>query len=258
MRFSAFYGTPAILLLVCSVFFNACIIGKPPGYVLKQVRNDTLVNNTITASDALTIQKTDVLGIWISSLNPSEDLIFNTPGATRGKTAGYQISEEGNIYMHKLGRVPVLGLTLKEVKTLLEKELQPYLKDPVVTVNFENHKIVMLGDGGVSKVLEIPGDRITIFEALGQAGAPFENNKLNDVVVIRERDGNKEIKHINLENTSVFGTPWYYLEANDVVVLTPNKERTVLEQRRLQNQQIATFIVQGVTITLLIFNNFIR
>lgn len=248
------FSATVVLLL----FATSCSVIKPPGFFLKNVTKDTTVSNLVATEAEVKIQNTDILDISVSSLNPVDDAVFNAPGDIKGTSSGYQISSDGNIFLHKLGKVFVTGLTRKELKIKLENGLQSYFKDPIVTVNFENHRVTILGAMGTSKVLNIPTEKISIFEALGTAGGNLENAKLNNVVVVRESDGNKEIKHVNLEDHSIFSSPWYYLQPNDVVILIPDSEKSTQEQKRLQTQTIATLALQGVSLAVIIYSNFIR
>jgi polysaccharide export outer membrane protein len=215
-----------------------------------------------TAADggaALKIAIGDILSVTVSSLNPDEDAVFNAPANNNiNPGAGYQVGSDGFIRLHRLGLIKAEGVTRKELKEKLEKELTPFLKDPVITVQFLNHRITVLGEMGAAKVINMPAEKISLFEALGEAGSTFTNTQLNDVVVIREQADTKQVKHINLEDHSIFASPWYYLQPNDVVVLVPDKERVTQDQQRLQNQQIATFVLQGVSLAVLVYANFLR
>jgi polysaccharide export outer membrane protein len=222
------------------------------------VVRDTIINNSGANESEIKIQKTDILSVTVSSMNPGEDLVFNAPGDSKTTTGGYQVNQEGNIYLHKLGSLPVLGLTRREVKSKLEKELQAYFKDPVVSVNFVNHKVTLLGELAASKVIDMPTERISIFEALASGGGTSANAKLNSVVVIRENAISKEIKHINLEDQSIFNSQWYYLQPNDVVMLTPDKDKINKEEKQLKLQQTTGFVLQSLSIAILLYNVFVK
>jgi polysaccharide export outer membrane protein len=44
-----------------------------------------------------------------------------------------------------------------------------------------------------------------------------------DVAVIRERDGKRIITKLDLRSPEIFSSPCYYLEQNDIVIVSPNK-----------------------------------
>jgi polysaccharide export outer membrane protein len=82
---------------------------------------------------------------------------------------------------------------------------------------------------------------------------------MNDLMIIREKDPtSKEFKHINLENNSIFTSPWYYLQPNDVVVVNPDERRVEEESRRSRYQQGSAIILQALTIVILVYQIFIR
>ena len=130
-----------VILFCATVLYSSCSVSKPT-YIFKDIVRDTVIQGFTDADVALKIQKNDVLSITISSLNPMEDALFNAAiGAAKGEGsgAGYLVNEDGNIYLHKLGPVMVRGMTRTTLKTKLETDLLPYLKDPIVTVNYANH-----------------------------------------------------------------------------------------------------------------------
>ena len=249
---------PVFLLIVITFLAASCKVTNKSSYILKNIPRDTVVNNSVPDNADLKIQPSDILSVSISSLSPEQDVVFNAPGESKSNIAGYEVNADGNIYLHKLGKVQVSGLTRRELKVKLEQELQPYFKDPVVSVNFENHRITIVGESGVSKIVDMPAEKISIFEVLGFGNSTFTDINFSDVVVIREKDNKKEINHLNLQDHSVFGSAWYYLQPNDVVVLTPDKEKTNLDEQRQKNQQLATFILQGVSLAVIIYANFIK
>ncbi len=235
----------------------SCSTIKSPGYLLKEISKDTVIANTSEAAGELKIAAKDILLVTLSSLSPAEDAVFNAPGEVKNGTGGYKVTEDGKVFFHKIGVLSVAGLTRRELKTKLENELQPYFRDPVITVNFANHKVTVLGASSSSKVIDMPAENISIFDALAiSPGASLENIKINNIMVVRERSGSKEIKHINLEDKSIFNSPWYYLQPNDVVLLTPDYEKTEKQERRLRTQQTTSFVWQALSIVILVYQLF--
>ena len=115
--------------------------------------------------------------------------------------------------------------TLNEVKSLLYERLKKYLKDPVVNIRFLNLKISVLGEVSRPGTIRLTNKRVTIFEAIGLAGdmTPYSNR--TNVLLIREQNGRRFIKRINLQSSKVFTSPYYYLQQNDVVIVDPNKTK---------------------------------
>ncbi len=242
-----------IAVLVSCIFISSSCKIYQPTYYFKDIRRDTVITGLVNPELEIKIKKDDVLSISISSLSPVEDELFNK--SSGGK--GFQVTTDGHIYLHKLGRTPVAGLTRQQLKEKLEKELLPYLKDPIVTVNFANHRVTVFGETA-SKIIEMPEERISLLEVMAQAAGITPNSQLNHLMVIRENGNTKEFKHLNLEDPSIFTSPWFYLQPNDIVVVKPNEEKINTEQRRTRNQLMYTTLLSGITFVFLIVDRITR
>lgn len=191
------------------------------------------------------IQKNDLLSISVSSLNADASKLFNAPNEAAIQTsrtltgipyaAGYLVDQEGFIYFPVLGDIKVAGITKKQLqeritKYLLDKRL---LVDPIVNVRYLNYKVTVLGEVGQPSVINVPSEKITLLEALGLAGDLTIYAKRDNVMVIREEEGKKIVKHLNLNSNELFTSPYYYLKSNDIVYVEPNKARvTSVSQAR--------------------------
>lgn len=250
----------SLILFFSTVIYSSCSVSKPT-YVFKDIVKDTVIQGFTDTDVELKIQKNDILNLTISSLNPSEDLLFNNAiGTAKSEetAAGYLVSLDGNIYLHKLGSVMVVGMTRKELKIKLETALLPFLKDPIVTVSFANHYITVMGEVGGSKLLNMPADKISLIDAIAETGNVTPNASLKNVMIIRESAGAKQFKHINLEDASIVTSPWYYLQPKDILVMKTNEDKIYKELRRTRNMQIFTTFVSVVSITLIIFDRIFK
>ncbi|NEM97746.1 polysaccharide export protein [Pontibacter sp. BT327] len=183
------------------------------------------------------IQKNDLLSISISSLNPEASLVFNMPNltATQAPTvagnvtqaSGYLVDQDGNIQFPFLGNVKAAGLTKKEFKNYITTELvrRKLLLDPIVNVRYLNYKVSVLGEVAHPSVLTIPNEKVTLLEALGLAGDMTIYAKRDNVMLIREEDGKKVIRRIDLTSDVLFTSPYYYLRSNDIIYVEPNKSK---------------------------------
>lgn len=233
---------------------SSCQVSKVNSY-FKNIKNDTLLTVPKVQGDEMKIKKGDVLTVTISSLNKEEDQLYST-GADQ---IGYEVGGTGNIHLHRLGQVMAEGLTRKQLKSKLEQALQPFLKDPLVTVNFANHFITVIGEVGTPHVLQMPKERITIIDALAQSGNASQTSELSRVIVIRDSsETQKFVKHINLEDHSVFNSDYFYLQPNDVVVLNPDEKLIKQQQRAAKYQQVSSIVLQFITTALIIYNTFFR
>lgn len=183
------------------------------------------------------IQKDDLLAISVSSKSPELAIPFNTnsmtittlgaPQAAQPAQTGYLVSSEGDIVFPILGRIRVTGLTHMELASLIEKLIVDggYIKDPTVTVKLLNYKISVLGEVKQPGVKKIETDRITILEAISLAGDLTIYGKRDNISIIRETNGLREIASVNVSNKEIFTSPYYYLQPNDVIYVEPNKKQ---------------------------------
>ena len=183
------------------------------------------------------IQENDILSISISSLNSEASAIFNPPvnnnirsttvTGNNTEPGGYLVSSDGTIQLPVLGSMKAAGLTKKELKDnitnmILSKKL---LVDPLVEIRFLNFEVTVLGEVARPTVITVPSEKISMLKAIGLAGDLTIYGKRENVLLIREEDGVKKTRHINLNSSNFFNSPYYYLKPNDVVYVEPNKAK---------------------------------
>lgn len=98
----------------------------------------------------------------------------------------YLVDPEGNIEFPVLGRLKVAGLTRTELTNVLESKIAAYVTDPIVNVRIRNYKVSVLGEVTRPGSFTIPDERITLLEALAQAGDMTIYGRRDNVLVIRE------------------------------------------------------------------------
>ena len=193
--------------------------------------------------------------IVISSLNREEDVIYNAPAASSGSLTGsgsgvgYLVDANGNIQQHKLGVLHVENMTRRELKDKIQKDISPYLKDPVVTVRYLNHRITVLGEVGKPGVIQMPEEQLSLLEVLGTTGDVTPFARRDNILIIRETSNGKTFKRLNLENHSLFTSEWYYLQPDDVVYVEPN-DKKVNEENRNKRQQVISMALSGLSIAI--------
>jgi polysaccharide biosynthesis/export protein len=260
MKLINFNGIAISMLLITMLFTSACINTRTATY-FNDVNDATLSSNTPIPESI--IQKNDLLSISVSSLNPDASAIFNTPnssgvvGAGGNPASGYLVSADGTIQFPILGPIKAAGLTkeqLKEslVKKLLEKQL---LKDPIVSIRFLNFRVTVLGEVKNPAVVNVPNEKISLLEAIGLAGDLTIYAKRDNILVIREEDGNKTIKRLNLNSNELLSSPYYYLKCNDVVYVEPNKARVATAGR---SQQWIPIVVSGLSLIIIAVDRVVK
>ena len=242
-----------VLVLLCLAVFNSCTPAKNIIY-FKNLQKDTTLNNVVNNNLELKIRKNDLLSITIISPDPISTPLFNgVPGSSSGNNetalGGYLVDNEGNILVYKIGSIHVEGMTRNELKQLLQRELMPYLRDAVVTVRFLSNRITIIGEVAQPQVIIMPNERLTLLEAIAQSGDIPLTGRKDNILIIRENPTGKQFKRLNLNDNSIFTSPFYYLKPDDIVYVEPSKLKI---NNTAQTQQILSYILSGISILITI------
>ena len=188
----------------------------------------------ITDPVEIKVSPKDKLSILVNSQDQKLNELFNlqnTSGNTSGNRIelGYTIDTQGFINFPILGKVKVGGMTREQIAEYLtgqlkEKEL---IKDPVVTVEFINLGVSVLGEVNNPGRIKIDRDNMTILDALSEAGDLTIYGKREKVLVLRQENGRQRVYDINLCSAEhIYSSPVYYLQQNDVVYVIPNDTKS--------------------------------
>lgn len=139
----------------------------------------------------------------------------------------YLVNNEGYIDFPVLGLLQVGGLTKNQAENLIREKLAPYMNErPIVTVRMSNYKISVLGEVNQPGTFSVNNEKVNIFEALAMAGDLTVWGLREKVKLIRERpDGEREIINLNLTDADIVASPYYFLQQNDILYVTPNKTK---------------------------------
>ena len=198
-----------------------------------------------------------MLASIVNSKDPELALPFNMPlisyqignqNIGQQRLVGYLVNQDGNIDFPILGEIHVEGLTRMQVTELIKKRLieEELIKDPIVTVQFLNFKVSVIGEVGRPGTFDISGDRITLLEALSMAGDLTIYGRRDRVAVIREKDGKRSILYHDLRSSDIFQSPCYYLQQNDIVYVEPNNAKT--GQSRINSNNSVGVWLSGVSV----------
>lgn len=210
----------------------------------------------------------DLLSIMVNSKNPELVQMLNMPmvahqitasgySSAQQKVLGYLVDKDGNIDFPQIGKMNVLGLTRYELSDKIKQTLiaKGLVNDPIVTVQFLNFKVSVIGEVNRPGEYDVVSDRITILDALSRAGDLTIYGRRDNVKIIREENGKRIIATVDLRSKELLNSPYFYLKQNDVVYVEPNKARA--GQREInQNRSISTFssiISVMISIAVLIF-----
>jgi polysaccharide export outer membrane protein len=193
------------------------------------------------------IQKNDQLWITIGGTN-MEDLVLLNSGsgvlqgnnvnpATDGSKApvmGYLVEADGTIKLPYLEKIKAEGLSRLQLEKLITDKIKDYTKNPVVNVRFLNYRISVLGAVQAPGNFNLPNERVTVLDMLGLAGDLTIFGKRENVLVIREVNGERTFGRLNLGSKDIFNSPFYYLKTNDIVYVEPSRASSINRERAPQ------------------------
>ncbi|WP_222537994.1 polysaccharide biosynthesis/export family protein [Pedobacter polysacchareus] len=187
-------------------------------------------NDLIQSAAQLKLQKNDQLSISLTSLNTEYNVLFASANANNSNTpinskGGFRINNAGNINLPLIGEVKVEGLSLEEAQALITQVLRKQIKDPYVDLQLLNFKITVIGEVNHPASLNVPGEQINLLEALGMAGDMTVFGKRENVLVIREEDGVRNMARLNLNDKDTYNSPYFHLKQNDIVYVEPDKSK---------------------------------
>lgn len=197
------------------------------------------------------VHKDDRLSITVSSKNPELAIPFNiyggtfkvgtdgsvsADGSTKVNEKGYRVDVDGNIDFPILGKLHVEGMKVSQVTDLIKQQIEEgnYMKDPLVSVEFLNFKYSVLGAVAHTGTFSVDGDRITLLEAIANAGDLTAKAKVDRVAVIREFNGERRLFMHDLRSKDIFESPCFYLQQNDIVYVEPKYRKKDNEDRGWQ------------------------
>jgi polysaccharide biosynthesis/export protein len=229
MRLVSKYSLTFGLLIAVLVMFSSCGSRKNMVYL----QPDSTQMNTLYEQYVPKIQPSDILTVVVTAADPKATIPFNpvsmmangnlTQQTDLALRPTYTVDNSGDIILPMLGKVHVAGLTRVQAIDKIRKELGDYIKDPGVNINFNNFRISVLGEVNRPGSFILPTERVTILEALGLAGDLTIRGVRENIMLVREVDGQKTIHRIDLTQQNTLNSPYYYLVQNDVVYVEPNK-----------------------------------
>lgn len=228
----------------------------------------------ILSNYASTIHPGDQLYIYVYSQTPESAVPFNEESRTFAaemsrnvsgekvgdvgsmgrvrQTDGYLVTEDGFITFPVLGKLIAAGFTHDSLAHAIERHLIEggYINDPIVTISPLNFRVSVVGEVRSPRELHITGNRLTILEAIAMCGDLTIDGQRENVTVLREIEGTTTPLEINLTSKTLFDSPAYYLQHNDIVYVEPNRKR---KREAEYDPNIASYVSVGVSLVRTIY-----
>lgn len=222
---------PAILALLVS----SCASQKRAWYLQDA---NPFTPEQIAESGQIRIKPLDRLTIVVNSKDPELAVPFNSSTSLSSVTgvASYSsatnqslqirtVDENGMLDMPVIGKIDCKGKTRSELAQLIADKIVEggYINDPSVNVQFADMKISVVGEVARPGQYDVTRDKISIFDALAMAGDLTIYGQRENVALIREENGMRTVHYFDLKNPDILASPYFYLQQDDVVYVTPNK-----------------------------------
>jgi len=229
-------GRTVAFCLVVMFLLASCQSYKKVPYLQDSevVEQETQQKNLYDAK----IMPKDLLTIVVSCTSPELAVPFNLTVATQNNVTisnttsqpalqQYLVDNEGKINFPVLGELKVGGLTKKQAESMIVEKLKSYMKEtPIVTVRMVNYKISVIGEVARPGTFTISNEKVNLLEALAMAGDMTVWGLRDNVKLIREdADGKQEIVTLDMNKAETILSPYYWLQQNDIVYVTPNKAK---------------------------------
>lgn len=255
-----------LVVIFIALSFTSCVSSKKVIY-LNNLQDSTITDSLLIARSVFEnkIQKNDQLLISIGGSN-EEDLAALNSGTAGGggggasllqgggggsAVAGYLVEADGTIQLPFLGKVKAEGLSRTELQAYLTERIKEYTKNPIVNIRFINYSYSVLGEVQKPGRISMTSERATILDAIGMAGDLTILGRRDNILVIREVNGQREFGRVNLLSKDIFTSPYFYLKTNDVLYVEPVGTKFVA---RTGLPQYLSLVAIGISLIIGIFN----
>lgn len=233
-KFRNFFS-PILLSFSSLILLSSCVGTRNVAYFQNMNQTERKRLESAIAFTEPIIQTDDILGISIITVDPQTAAVVNqssvqeTMGNARNPNSreieGFAVDKNGEIELAIIGKVKVAGLSTYQARELIRKEAAEYYQKPNVTVRLLNFKVSVLGEVSRPGTFTMPNEKVSILDALSLAGDLTLYGKRENIMVIRDQDGQKEYGTLSINSSDIFKSPYYYLKQNDVVYVEPNKAK---------------------------------
>lgn len=226
----------SLFTILCSLFLmSSCVSTKNITYFQNKDQIDATLSKQLF--DAKIMPK-DILQIQVFSMTPEASEPFNllkgssaatssTTSTNQNSVFNYLVDNDGKINMPIIGKMHLGGLTKNEAEELIKGKIKPYLAESenvVVHVRMMNYKYAILGGVRSPGLYTTQNEKVSILEAIAQAGDLTTFAYRDRIYLIRENsEGQKEYHQLNINDANIISSPYYYLQQNDVIYVESRK-----------------------------------
>lgn len=180
---------------------------------------------------------------------------FGAGGESSTYILGYSIDPEGYVTIPLIGKTQVTGMTIYEIRDLLQTKIDSLFRHAYVEVRLLSFKFTVIGEVYAPGSYVNYNDQLTVFEAIGRAGGITETGAKERVLVIRPVGSTTTTYKVDLQDKNILASPAYFLTPNDVIIVQPVPKKT-FNVNLPTYAFIITTITSTITMTLLLIDYF--
>ena len=220
-------------IVICIGLLSSCVTQSKVEYL--QDRNKTIKSFKEAEYPDYRLKPNDELYIQINSLDEAAANIFSN-GKQDNNNQGflspygasllsYAVDKDGYLLLPVIGKILVRDQTLSQVSVILKDSLNHILNQPVVTVKLVNRYVSVLGEVRSPGHYSYSQDKLSIFEAIGLAGDITDYGNRNQVILIRNVNGENFRINLNITKSDILASEYYNLRPNDIIYIKPLKNK---------------------------------
>lgn len=251
------YGFAIIFMLIFCNMFVSCVSLRKAKYfndVPDSIASSVVISQPTPFVDPK-IESNDILAITVQTVTQNETntpITTNSPGIFN-EINGNLVDKDGYIELELIGFVKVAGLTTSEARELIKQKATKYYNNPVVNVRIANFDILVLGEVGHAGKITSPSEKINIMDAIAMSGDLPLTARRDNIMLIRSYGDRKEIVRLNLNSSSIYRSPYYWLKQRDQIYVEPTKFRVQSSDNTfVRNLGIVSSLLSIVSIALIL------
>jgi polysaccharide biosynthesis/export protein len=260
-----------LIAVISVIVFGSCVPSRKLVYLQKDdlkkrksIPKDTVLRTHPMAIREYRIQPLDILSVTFESLTTEEFDFFSkaSAGGNRVSTSstgmalsGLMVDINGDIEYPVVGKINLAGLTIFEAQDTLKAIASKYLNDVVVRVRMLNFRYTVLGEVNGEQTVVSNNSRLTMTEAIAQAGGLSELADRTHVKILRQVGNETQVYYVNLLEEDFIESPHYFVQQNDVIIVPPLRQRT-FKKYFTTNLGLITTTIGGILFFLSISDRF--
>jgi polysaccharide export outer membrane protein len=222
----------SIIIILMAIILNSCIPQRKIKLVQKKIKNDTTETFVVKPRPKNTVQPFDNLYIRVISPDLVTSNMFNTESNISSRSnidynmISYTVNDSGYIDFPYVGLIKLKDLTVLEAKDTLQSELSKYISSATVIVKFVGKSLTIIGEVIRQGEYTIFDDNVNIFTAISMASGFTDYANRQNITIIREVAGKASYHNIDLTDSHILESEYYYLKPEDIVLVQPLKQKS--------------------------------